>query len=92
MKHMALAYVFVAIGGALGAMSRYALHVWLQRDYVLPIGTLSANLLGCLLLCRCRDCAGTLARSRRLGWGSSAFLENVHDRAQPFLVFRFHQY
>lgn len=31
-------------------MSRYALHVWLQRDYVLPIGTLSANLLGCLLM------------------------------------------
>ena len=50
MKRMALAYVFVAIGGALGAMSRYALHVWLQRDYVLPIGTLSANLLGCLLM------------------------------------------
>lgn len=50
MKLVALSYFFVAVGGALGAMARYGLHVALQRDYDLPVGTLSANLLGCLLI------------------------------------------
>ncbi len=50
MKLIALAYFFVATGGALGAMARYALNVWLQRDFDLPFGTLSANLLGCLFI------------------------------------------
>ena len=43
-------YGFVAIGGALGAMARFALNVVLQRDIAFPWGTLSANLLGCLLM------------------------------------------
>ena len=43
-------YVFVAIGGALGAMARFALNVFLQRDISFPWGTLSANLLGCLAM------------------------------------------
>ena len=43
-------YAFVAIGGALGAMARFALNVLLQRDIAFPWGTLSANLLGCLLM------------------------------------------
>jgi CrcB protein len=43
-------YGFVAIGGALGAMARFALNVVLQRDIAFPWGTLGANLLGCLLM------------------------------------------
>jgi CrcB protein len=43
-------YTFVAIGGALGAMARFALNVILQRDVAFPWGTLGANLLGCLVL------------------------------------------
>ncbi len=50
MKLVAYSYFFVAIGGALGAMARYALIVALQRDIALPFGTLSANLLGSLLM------------------------------------------
>jgi CrcB protein len=43
-------YTFVAIGGALGAMARFALNVLIQRDIAFPWGTLSANLLGCLVM------------------------------------------
>ncbi len=50
MKFIAFAYFFVATGGALGAMARYGLNVWLQRDVALPFGTLGANLLGCLIM------------------------------------------
>ena len=50
MKVIALSYLFVAIGGALGAMARFALNVILQRDIAFPWGTLSANLLGCLVM------------------------------------------
>jgi CrcB protein len=50
MKIIALSYVFVGAGGALGAMARFALNVALQRDVTFPWGTLSANLLGSLLL------------------------------------------
>lgn len=47
---IALSYLFVAIGGALGAMARYALNVALQSSHDFPWGTLSANLLGCLAM------------------------------------------
>ena len=50
MRIAALSYLFVALGGALGAMARYGLNVFLQRDYFFPWGTLSANLLGCLAM------------------------------------------
>jgi len=43
-------YLFVAAGGALGAMARFALNVFLQRDVAFPWGTLGANLLGCLVM------------------------------------------
>lgn len=43
-------YLFVAAGGALGAMARFAFNVFLQRDVDFPWGTLGANLLGCLLM------------------------------------------
>ncbi len=50
MKIVALSYVVVGAGGALGAMARYALNVALQRGVNFPWGTLSANLLGCLIM------------------------------------------
>lgn len=50
MRIVLWSYVFVAIGGALGAMARFALNVVLQRDIAFPWGTLSANLLGCLVM------------------------------------------
>ena len=49
--HLALySYLFVAAGGAIGAMARFGLNVFLQRDVEFPWGTLAANLLGCLLM------------------------------------------
>ncbi|MEO1204147.1 MAG: fluoride efflux transporter CrcB, partial [Pseudomonadota bacterium] len=50
MRIALLSYAFVALGGALGAMARYAIQVWLQRGVEFPWGTLAANLSGCLLL------------------------------------------
>jgi CrcB protein len=50
MRIVALSYLFVAVGGALGAMARFGLNVFLQRDISVPWGTLSANLLGCLAM------------------------------------------
>jgi len=50
MKFVAMSYVFVGLGGALGAMARFALNVALQRSSSFPWGTLSANLLGCFLM------------------------------------------
>jgi CrcB protein len=43
-------YLFVAVGGAIGAMARFGLNVFLQRDVEFPWGTLMANLLGCLVM------------------------------------------
>jgi CrcB protein len=50
MRLVAYSYFFVAVGGAFGAMARFALNVFLQRDIEFPWGTLTANLLGCLIL------------------------------------------
>ncbi|MEJ2257330.1 MAG: fluoride efflux transporter CrcB [Woeseiaceae bacterium] len=50
MHTVAWSYVFVGAGGALGAMARFALNVFLQRDVAFPWGTLGANLLGCLVM------------------------------------------
>ena len=50
MRIISLSYFFVAVGGALGAMARFGLNVFLQRDISVPWGTLSANLLGCLVM------------------------------------------
>ena len=50
MKVIALSYGIVAVGGALGAMARVALNVFLQRDIAFPWGTLGANLIGRLVL------------------------------------------
>lgn len=43
-------YLFVAVGGALGAMARFGLNVFMQRDVEFPWGTLTTNLLGCLVM------------------------------------------
>ncbi len=50
MRIILWSYFFVAVGGALGAMARFALNVMLQRDIAFPWGTLGANLAGCLLM------------------------------------------
>jgi len=50
MRIIALSYFFVAVGGALGAMARFGLNVFLQRDISVPWGTLSSNLFGCLAM------------------------------------------
>lgn len=50
MRVVLWSYGFVAIGGALGAMARFALNVFLQRDVPFPWGTLGANLVGCLVI------------------------------------------
>lgn len=43
-------YLYVAIGGAVGAVARYGLNTLLQRDLDFPWGTFAANLLGCLTM------------------------------------------
>ena len=50
MKVLALGYLFVAAGGALGAVARFALNLALQRDTNYPWGTLASNLIGCLVM------------------------------------------
>jgi CrcB protein len=49
-RMMLYSYLFVAAGGAIGAMARFALNVFLQRDVEFPWGTLTANLFGCLVM------------------------------------------
>lgn len=47
---MVMQVLAVAIGGAIGAVIRYAIAVfWLSRA-AFPLGTLTANLLGCLII------------------------------------------
>ena len=50
MRIILYSYLFVAFGGAIGAMARFGLNVFLQRDVEFPWGTLTANLLGCLVM------------------------------------------
>jgi CrcB protein len=50
MRLAVYSYLFVAVGGAIGAMARFGLNVFLQRDVEYPWGTLTANLLGCLVM------------------------------------------
>jgi len=43
----------VALGGALGSVSRYLLGVWIQstsRSVDFPFGTLAVNLIGCFVI------------------------------------------
>lgn len=50
MSSSVYAYIFVAAGGALGAIARYGLHNGLQSEQSYPWGTLAANLLGCFAM------------------------------------------
>ncbi|MEM8815666.1 MAG: CrcB family protein [Pseudomonadota bacterium] len=50
MKTILYSYLFVAFGGALGAVARFSLNLLLQRDVDFPWGTLAANLIGCFLI------------------------------------------
>ncbi len=51
MQGMLWSYLVVAFGGALGAISRFAISGWLYNTKVgIPAGTLSSNLLGCLIM------------------------------------------
>ena len=50
MRTILYSYLFVAVGGAFGAMARFALNVFLQRDVEFPWGTLGANLIGCFVM------------------------------------------
>jgi len=50
MRLVLYSYLFVAVGGAIGAVARFGLNVFLQRDVEFPWGTLTANLLGCLVM------------------------------------------
>ncbi|MDE0789681.1 MAG: fluoride efflux transporter CrcB [Woeseiaceae bacterium] len=50
MRIVFYSYLFVAVGGALGAMARFGFNLFLQRDVEFPWGTLTSNLLGCLLM------------------------------------------
>ena len=45
--------MFVAIGGALGSVSRYLLGTWVQsvsKSIDFPYGTLTVNLIGCFVI------------------------------------------
>jgi CrcB protein len=45
--------IYVAIGGALGSISRYLLGTWIQnvsRSIDFPYGTLAVNLIGCFVI------------------------------------------
>lgn len=48
-----LSVLYVAFGGALGAVSRYLVSTWTQslsRSIDFPYGTLTVNLIGCFLI------------------------------------------
>ena len=48
-----LSITFVALGGALGSVSRYLLGTWIQslsKSIDFPFGTLSVNLIGCFVI------------------------------------------
>jgi CrcB protein len=50
-------FSLIAMGGALGAMTRYAIHLWADQTFKenalvssLPVGTFIANVAGCFLI------------------------------------------
>ena len=45
-------FLYIAIGGALGSMARYALSTWTIQSFLFarfPIGTFVVNIIGCLI-------------------------------------------
>ena len=62
---MWLKLTLIALGGAAGALLRYAIGGWVQRfSDTFPIGTLTVNVLGCLLI---GLCGGIFARPHLVG-------------------------
>jgi fluoride exporter len=60
-------FVAVGIGAALGAWLRWALGIWLNPIFpTIPLGTLSANLLGGFIIGGVLSCAGPMAFSPAL--------------------------
>ena len=43
-------YLYIALGGALGALARWGLFLWILPRAAFPLGVLVVNLSGCLLL------------------------------------------
>ena len=52
-------YIWIAIFGSLGAISRFQLSIWFNGSEGFPFGTLIANILGCLLLGFCTSLSET---------------------------------
>ncbi|MDH5500754.1 MAG: CrcB family protein [Gammaproteobacteria bacterium] len=51
MPPMLQSFLLVALGGALGAVARLAMTLWLSRSIVLvPLGTFASNLIGCFVM------------------------------------------
>jgi CrcB protein len=51
MPTMLVSFLLVALGGALGAMARFAMTLLLARSIiVVPLGTFASNLAGCFLM------------------------------------------
>ncbi|HNP35194.1 MAG TPA: fluoride efflux transporter CrcB [Woeseiaceae bacterium] len=50
MHPIVYASLFVALGGALGALARFALNLSLNVNTEFPWGTLAANFLGCMIM------------------------------------------
>jgi CrcB protein len=50
MQSVLASCVLVGMGGAFGALARYGISAWLQTGEGFPLGTFSANLLGCFAI------------------------------------------
>ena len=48
-----MAFLWVALGGAIGSMGRYGLGLWLARHEGFPWGTLVTNILGSFIIGVC---------------------------------------
>ncbi len=66
--------LYIAAGGALGAIGRYLLGAWVHKPelHTFPWGTLTVNLLGCF-------CIGLL-------WGLAEFRQALSENFQLFLI------
>ena len=52
-------YIWIAIFGSLGAISRYQISLWFNPADGFPMGTLIANVLGCIFLGFCTSLSET---------------------------------
>ncbi len=69
------ALVYVGAGGALGAIARYLLTLWLaSHSTSLPLGTLVSNLLGCFVM------GGLLQWLAEPEWFGGTAIANEHYR------------